>query len=611
MQTDASKLLTTVSRRRTQAVVAVVALALLASSAVTVSYSSTALAARKRATKAPKMMASRDLRPGMKGYGLTVMRGTKIERFGVEIIGVLHNKLPDQDMIMIRCSGLNLEHSGIIAGMSGSPIFVTNGKGDHLVGALSYGFPFNKDPVAGVTPIADMLPELRRPLAKYPRNQRILPTRRARRAAVDVPGFSSQMRPVTVPLAVSGFHPDAVNMMRADFAPLGWTPMQAGGGGGAIDMKSPPLAPGGALSLSLVRGDMNVSGIGTVTWVDGDRYIAFGHPFKGLGQLHMPVGGAHIVWILSSLSMSFKMGVPTSPVGVLDQDRQPAIAGRIGPVSEMIPITVTVERPETKQKKVWNAEIVDEPYFFPLAAGLVVGNALRVTEPIAQNAAATLRIRYELEKPYKPIEIEETYAALSGTARMYQVRALIQQLSKAVTYNGFKRLRVERIKVDVQLADDRPLAFLEAIHVPSEEVEVGDEIEVGVDLIIPNKGKRSLRMKLPKIPKELAGEKIQVWIGQESDRRKELPEPANIEEYLRNLRYYVPANQLGAVITLPEKSWMIRGERLTDLPIGVLDEMAGHSRKVHRGTSTLRTSKKLPWVINGNAQLTLKVRDSQ
>ncbi len=568
-------------------------------------------AAKRRKSNAPVTMSSRDLKPGMKGYGLTVMRGTKVEKFGVEIIGVLYNKLPDQDMIMIRCSGLNLEHSGIIAGMSGSPIYVKTAKGDVLIGALSYGFPYNKDPVAGVTPIRDMLPELDRKRIKPPRNQRIMPPPRIRRASVDVPGYGNgTMRPVTMPLAVAGFHPEIVNAMRTDFAPFGFTPMAAAAGSTALDKPSPPLEPGSALSLSLVRGDMNISGVGTVTWVRGDKFIAFGHPFKGLGQIHLPVGGAHIVWILSSQMMSFKMGVPLRSNGVLDQDRQPAVAGRIGPRAAMVPVQVRVRRPETKVNKLWNVEIVDEPFFFPLAASLVVGNALRVTEPIAQNASVKLKVRYELEKPYKPIELNEHYVGLAGTSRMYDVRALISKLSKALVFNGFKRLRVERIVVDMELRDTRPLGFIEAIHVPVHEVDVGDEVTVRVEFMRPNSKKAFVPLTLPKIPLDLAGEKIRVWIGPESRRLREKTLPMNINDYLANVRYYVPRNRLAAVISLPDPSWMIRGERLTDLPIGVLDELSGHRRMTRTGKQTIRTTKDVAWAINGSAYVELKVRNT-
>jgi len=588
----------------------VVALAALGIAVTLLATDADAARRRSRAATAPATIGSRDLKPGMKGYGLTVMRGSKIERFEIEIIGVLHNKLPGQDMILIRCKGLNLEHSGIIAGMSGSPIYVKTAAGDRLAGALSYGFPFNKDPVAGVTPIRDMLPELDRKLGPIPKNQRLLPPERARRASVDVPGFASTMRPVAVPLSVAGFHPDVLADMRKEFEPFGWTPMQASGGA-PRNLPTPPMAPGGAMSLTLVRGDMNIAGIGTVTWVRGNKFIAFGHPFKGLGQIHMPVGGAHIVWVLASQVTSFKMGFPTAELGVLDQDRQPAVAGRLGPRSAMVPVTISVTRPKTKDKRVWNVEIVDEPSFFPLAAGLVVHNSLRVSAPIAQNASVRFKLHCDLPPPYAPIDIREHFVGLNGSSRMYEVRALVQRLAKAISYNGFKRVRVERIKVELEVADARSLAFIDAVRVPSHEVDVGEKVKLAVDFMVPNKGYRTIPLTLPAIPKDLAGEKVRVWIGPGSRRRKEFAPPANIDDFLTSLRHYVARDELTAVITLPDRSWMIRGHRLTELPIGVLDELNGHRRLTRRGKETIRVSKRIPWAINGNATVELKVRDPQ
>ena len=141
------------------------ALAITTSAAVLLMAPQHALAT----AKAPPMLASRDLRPGMKGYGLTVVRGQKVDRFEIEVIGVLYDKLPGQDMILVRCAGLGLEHSGVVAGMSGSPVYVEIDKrGPLMIGAIAYAFPFNKDPIAGVTPIASMLPELDRPLRPAP-----------------------------------------------------------------------------------------------------------------------------------------------------------------------------------------------------------------------------------------------------------------------------------------------------------------------------------------------------------------------------------------------------------------------------------------------------------
>ncbi len=564
---------------------------------------------RKPAPRAPKSLPSREIKPDMKGYGLTVMRGTKVERFKVKFIGVLHNKLPQQDMIMIRCSGLGLEHSGIIAGMSGSPIYVQHPtKGDLLVGALSYGFGFNKDPVAGVTPIADMLPELDRKRSPVPPTQRIGQTRSRHAMQVNVPGVGrGELRPVAIPLGVAGFHPDVVAEINTTFGEHGFHVAQAGGGGSS-QKPSPPFEPGSAISLALARGDMSIAGVGTVTWVRGDRFIAFGHPFRGLGQVHLPIGGAHIVWVLASQSLSFKMGYPLRVSGVLDQDRQPAVAGRVGPKPNMIPIDIEVIGKQTQSKRKWHVDVTDQPFFFPLAVSMVVANAVRVSEPMIENASLKAKMIFELEGGRKPIVLTDHFLGLNGMARMSDARVLAQKVTKALVFNGFKRLRVTRIRARFEAAVDRPLAFLEAVRTPAQVVEVGDEPVVKIEFMQPNKGLRVVEMKLPKIPRDLAGETIKVWIGPERSRAPERAQPDDIEDLLDAIRSYIPRNRLAAVIALPDRSWMMRGQRLTDLPAGVLDELAGHNRKLKAGKETIRRTVDIPWIINGSRTITLKVK---
>ncbi|MCO4760509.1 MAG: hypothetical protein KC502_03350 [Myxococcales bacterium] len=596
----------------------------------------------------PPNIDSRDLRPGMKGYGLTVMRGQKIERFQIEVIGVLYNKLPGQDMILVRCAGLNLEHSGVIAGMSGSPVFIKGPRGkDLLVGAVSYAFPFNKDPVAGVTPIKNMWPELDRPLRPVPKPQQILMPgsrrgkrskrrrRRRRRSSLypnlnieaapvseqpqrttQLPGGldPSRMQPIAMPLSASGFHPDLMKEMQTAFNPLGFGPVQAAAvgataAGGAINPKSEPFRPGSAISLSLVRGDMNIAGVGTVTWVRKNKFIAFGHPFRGAGQIHLPVGGAHIVWVTASQVNSFKMGVPLSPLGVLDQDRLPAVAGRIGPKAAMIPMQVRVRGKGGGTDRTWKVEIVDQPKFFPLAVSMVLGNALRVSEPIAQNAWATMKLTFELEGGYKPLVFEDKFVSLGGSAGLYRVRGLAKRVAKALVSNGFKRIRTKSIKAEFQVEQGRPMAFLEAVKVDSDTVHVGDSPTLRVQFLRPNKKSVTVKLKLPKIPKELAGGKIRVWIGSANRKPLERPQPQDENDILDSMRAYQPSNRLVAVLTLPGRSWMTRGERLVDVPPGVMTEITGHRRKIRLGRTTLRTTKDLDWAITGSGTISLMVAD--
>jgi hypothetical protein len=557
-------------------------------------------------------LAAADLVTGMKGYGLTVVKGTKVERFDIEIIGVLKKAMPQQDLILIRCAGLGLEHSGVVAGMSGSPIFVQHPQlGERLIGALSYGFPFNKDPVAGVTSILDMLPEFDRKLGPIPRNQQIAYAN----PPVNVPGVGD-MLPVALPLTVAGVHPDVLAAMRPEWAALGFPHLSAAAGtGGSSDKQAPVrLEPGGSISVTLARGDISMSAIGTVTWVRGDRFVAFGHPFKGLGQLHLPVGSADVQWILASQQSSFKMANAFGDAGVLDQDRQPAVSGRMGPKAQMVPIDIVLtnrDRVQTSQNsgtEVWHVESTDQPMFFPLVVGMAMGTAVRVSEPIAENAAVTMVVRFDLPDGHAPVEITETMTGLQGSASVTDVSSLAQNAAKAIVFNGFERLRVERVSATLSLADDRNIAFLDSARTQSEEVDPEVPVAIQVTLQLANVGPQRVTLTLPPLPRELAGQTVTVQIGSEKAMPPELPEPANIRDYLNALRRQIPRNRLAAVLNLPEPTVLLRGVRLTQLPVGVRDELAGHTATYRTGKETLRTHVDTPWTLNGSLSIKLRVR---
>ncbi len=606
----------------------------LASLLLVTAAASSALAAPKGgptvASGMPAMLDSRALQPGMKGHGLTVVRGQKIERFDVEVIGVLYNKLPDQDMILVRCAGLGLEHSGVVAGMSGSPVYVHDKeRGDLLIGAVAYAFPFNKDPVAGVTPIADMLPELDRPLRPVPENQRILPSpeRGAFRAdgkaavagPVAVAGVDSAgLRPLAMPISVAGFDKRVLDLFAPDLQSLGLGPVDAASGGGAMDAPSEPFAPGSAISLVLARGDVSMAGVGTVTYVRGDRFIAFGHPFQGVGQVHLPVGNAHVMWILASQLNSFKMAVPTAPIGVLDIDRQPAVAGRIGPHATWVPITVEVrgsgfgadgkrDDRHPLNHKIWKVESVDQPRFLPMIAAMVVSNIFAVSQPTADAASVSRKMVLELEG-HAPVVIEDRFVSLEGSAQVGEVRALTMGLLKAVTWNGFERLRPKALRVELDVREARDIAFLEWARLPSTTLVAGQRSTLRVGLIRPNIGPEIIEVPLPPLPRDLEGERVEVWIGPAAEKPEERPEPANIHDILASVRAYQPHNRLAVILTVPGRSLSLRGQRLTDLPLGTMSMLDGHGRRLSKEAQSIRSTVDLPWALNGQGTLSFQVR---
>ncbi|MBW1876583.1 MAG: hypothetical protein JRI98_14775 [Deltaproteobacteria bacterium] len=350
-----------------------------------------------------------EIRPGMKGYGLSVFKGTAPERFDVEVIDVLHNFRPNQDMILIRTPHPLLNRARGVAGMSGSPIYLDG----RLAGAYAYGWSFGSDPVVGVTPIASMLAELKRPVrldmfpgAKPlpngpraestklpPSNERFagLPPFHGqrevsafsairalgkRRAAVQAP---VGLHRATTPIMLGGLHDSVAHMLAKELEPLGFVATQSSVGGSS---KGGPtrFEPGGAVAVELARGDISITGVGTVTYVGkGGRTLAFGHPMMEAGASGLPTATARVLHILVSESRSFKMAEAGQPLGTMVQDRQPAIV--IDPNIEpaRIPVRVKVNGVEGAPKTEWNVEVASHRVLTPSIVYGVIANAVKST----------------------------------------------------------------------------------------------------------------------------------------------------------------------------------------------------------------------------------------
>ena len=274
----------------------------------------------------------------------------------------------------------------------------------------------------------------------------------------------------------------------------------------------------------------------------------------------------------------------------------------------MVPVRVNITNKDRKESHTWNVEVTDQPLFFPLAVSMVVGNAVRSSEPIAENVALTMKLRFDLGKAHAPIELEEAVTGLSGMASVGEVSGLVMNVAKTLVYNGFERLRVERVDATFEVSDDRNVAFLEAVRAPSEEVDAGQPIPIRVRLNRPNAEPVWETLTLPPLSRELAGTTLQVQVGPEKNMAPEQPEPADIEDVLHFLRSQIPRNRLAAVVTLPEPTVMLRGARLVGLPLAVRDEIAGHQVQVRAGKETLRTHIDVPWTLNGSVTLKLRVR---
>jgi hypothetical protein len=371
-----------------------------------------------------------EVRPGMKGYGLSVFKGTKIERFEVEVISVLRDFNPKYDVILVRLKGANLEHTGSVAGMSGSPIYLKDDQGrERMVGAFAYGWPLMKDPVGGVQPIeymlsiapprksgndnlapstrpaatspvtdiqaaaprsaplrwdlsdVVMLPGMRQPPAKWPfaSLKTMQPNPRlGGSTGIGEADDVTRLRPLATPLMTAGLPPKLVEQLTPVFKAYGLMPLQSGGvaGGRADEVSDAKLEPGSAMAVPLLTGDLEMTAIGTCTEVIGDHVWGFGHPFQNEGPVSLPVAGGEINGVIANLMTSFKLGAMGSVYGTLYADEQVGVAGKLGEAPPMVPIDITVHYTDGSGDRDYHFKSAWHPRFTPLLAATALTAAV-------------------------------------------------------------------------------------------------------------------------------------------------------------------------------------------------------------------------------------------
>lgn len=545
-------------------------------------------------------MSVDEVRPGMRGYGLTVFRGTEPERFDVEVIDVVHRFRPDQDLVLIRTPHPILDHAHIVAGMSGSPIYL-EGK---LLGAYAYGWPFGNEPVAGVTPIANMLAEMRRPTRPdsffgsqvtellprrgSPRSvaeampfgfpDGVLPNaftaiRALREQVVPTSGDARGLVPASTPLSVGGLPDDVVAMLGRELGPLGLEPVQTGGAGRPDPAAPSAFVDGGAIAVQLVRGDIAMSAIGTVTYVDsGGRLVAFGHPMLEQGELGLPTAVGRIAHVMSSVQRSFKVGEAVRPLGSLIHDRQSAIVIDTHRQPATVPMRIRISGVEGAPRTEWNVEVVSHRAMTPVLTLAAIQGALKATSAdqteVAYRAHTEMRIA-----GYGTIALDDEGIAGGGAATTPLANLRAFSLFEVVFGNPFVESRIERVDFDIELRFARTALTLIDARVPDTEVEPGDEVPVILtfrrygqpDLV------RTIRLT---VPERLAGQTIRFELKPANT----IPTAVGRADSFAALIDYVkdrhPATELAAVVDLPGRSLAFPGAVAADLPPSAIDALS-------------------------------------
>jgi hypothetical protein len=573
-----------------------------------------------------------DVRRGMKGYGLTVMKGTKIETFQAEVLGVLKNTSPGRDMVLCRLAGLGLEKTGIIAGMSGSPVYI-DGK---LLGAVAYAWPFGKEPIAGVTPFCQMHQYVesyeRRDLAERSRPQRIglnKPVSVGGRqyhtvtvsqgfddaAGADAPTPTAAdglwMAPLRTPLSATGFTRHSLALFQQRCRGWGVVPMQGGGASAHIadEEKDTPLRPGSPLTVALVRGDFDMSGIGTVTDIAGDRVYGWGHPFFGCGRCDFPLMTGYIHTIYPRQSVSFKMGSPLKTVGVINADVSTCIAGWLGRKIDMLPVRMKVTRETGDEAKTFNVEVVRQDSMLASLVYTVLTNSVDMEGDLPEELTADFTARIEVEG-HKPVVIRDTFSGslYSGGRAPQALYSPVAGILNVLTYNSYKPVRVKRIECETHITGGRRTAEIDAIELDSETYSPGDTLKATV-FLRPYKG---LQQRLPvmlKLPADLPEGTYTATVCDDlNNARRELRDnpnldnPQNLKQVFQALKVQTDAKRTNLVVRVPVNAVGVAldGKSLPDLPPSMV-QIIGNTRRTGAQTMSgaLVSRRATPWVVQG------------
>jgi hypothetical protein len=557
------------------------------------------------------------LSPGMKGYGLSVFKGTKPARFDVEIIGVLRNALPRQDMILIRMSGADLEKHKVIAGMSGSPVYI-DGK---LIGALAYGWTFENEPLAGVTPIHNMMAKLKLPIVapstinasmSLGRTSSMsapfaLPNAAFARTADD---FGTP-HPLLTPLSLGGFSSRVLERFASKFTGFGMMPMAAGGAGaGVLPHRSGDMEPGGAIGVQLIRGDMDATAIGTATYVEKNRILAFGHPFFMGGSVQAPAVLAEVHTIMSSLERSFKMASPIAEIGSMVGDWQSCIVADAKVQAQMIPVTIDAANRDTGQSEHYDVEVMNNQVFTPQLVLMAIAQAVSAASGSSQDTTVRISVGAELA-PVKAggssrvIAVTNTFFSAAGG--ILNIEGLMPLLAMFNTPFGSPTVKRVDVKVDAVLT--RQTAEIKRAYFEKSELQRGETATLKIVLKPFGQPEvtKTIPIDVPAATDTLRYLVVTVIAGDSAP--PDVAPPDSLDDFLDFIQKGHRNTDLVALSPTRSQGMQYHGKLLKKLPpsaVGILDDSS--TRDVAAAADISQLVEPTDWVLSGQATVRVPIR---
>jgi hypothetical protein len=465
-----------------------------------------------RAQQSTDILPLSEVHPGMQGYAYTIFAGDQIEKFDLEVLGIMPNFLgPQQSIILVQLKGPKVEHTGVVAGMSGSPVYL-DGK---LAGALSLKLGiFTKEPIAGVTPIADVLNPPVQSSAPQPAQsgqntaQQFSPPSLPNDSSSNpANNFAAQqitlptgaaLEPIETPLVFSGFQASALRQFSSQLQRYGFVAAQ--GGTAAPRPDDSQLKPGDMAGMVLVQGDASINSACTVTAVQADRVFLCGHPFLSLGDVQLPMARSRVLTTLSSDMASTKIVNMGGSIGTITGDHLTAVTGKLGTPPAMIPLELTLS--VAGAEKQLHFQLVNHPRLTPILVALTTFSGL--TQNSLYGEGTTLHLSGEIQlKNHAPVLIENTFApgdALSPDG--LPIALTMQSIFSRLFTNNFEATAIERVSLRVESVPGRHSFTIESAWLEKGEAAPGETLRVRV-LLRPYRGPAQVQETTVRVPDQV------------------------------------------------------------------------------------------------------------
>ena len=564
------------------------------------------------------------IHPGMQGVAYTVFQGVKPEPMDLEVLGVLRNvNGPKGNIILIRLHGPKVEYTGVVAGMSGSPVYI-DGK---LAGALAFRIgEFSKEPIAGVTPIADML-EInaldKSPAEEASAAKPVVETSAGKTAApgnsAALPGstqdLANYLKPIETPLVFNGFSEEAVRAFAPQFASAGILPVM--GAGSVSEEKQPePLEAGSAVSAVLVRGDMDIAATCTVTYIDPQRLLACGHPLLQFGSVDIAMNKAQVLATLPSPLNAFKIVNTTERAGTFVQDRHTGVLGVFGKQPDMIPVTLAIHG--AGNTKEFHYEVLNNPRLSPVAIMATVFNALKGVNQYGEEI--TYRLNGSIDvKGFPVVGLKNMFTpAENGQPAAMAVALSLGERFGRIYDNPYNAPAVNSVKLDFDLVRERRWARLESARTDVTEARPGDQIIVET-VLAPYRGERVVRQIPVKIPTSASKGNLRILVSDgETLDRVNRSNPAfgrklDLASTIALLNKEHANNRLYVSLLEADPEARVADKVMPTLPISimnVMDGMRGNQEMIVSGESNVdeTATPSLDYVVSGAQLLTVTVK---